>query len=176
MIMIGAVDANWAIGFNKDMLIHLPLDLKRFSELTTGNIIIIGRKTLESFPYGKPLKNRINIVISSDKEYDKEDTVVVHSIEDAVSEALRIAEDNSMKIFVAGGGQIYEQMLQYCDEALVTYIYHEFENCDTYFPRLEAKHEWNLVSVSGLQTFNDIKYEYRLYRRVCYEISGIFGK
>ena len=165
MIMIGAVDANWAIGYRKDMLIHLPLDLKRFRELTTGNIIIIGRKTLESFPEGKPLKNRINIVVTSDREYAVPEAVVVHSIEEAVEAAEKISVENSMSIFVAGGGQIYEQMEQYCDEALVTYIYHEFENCDTYFPRLEDKPEWKLVATTDLQNFDDIMYEYRLYKR-----------
>lgn len=165
MIMIGAVDSNWAIGYRKDMLIHLPADLKRFRELTTGNIIIIGRKTLESFPEGKPLKNRINIVVTSDRNYDMPGIIAVHSIEEAVAKAEELASGNSMEIFVAGGGQIYEQMEKYCDEALVTYIYHEFENCDTYFPRLDDKPEWKLVSVSELQQFNDIKYEYRFYKK-----------
>ncbi len=165
MIMIGAVDANWAIGYRKDMLIHLPLDLKRFRELTTGNIIIIGRKTLESFPQGKPLKDRVNIVITSDREYNVPGAVVVHSIEEAVTKAEEIAVKNSMSIFVAGGGQIYEQMEKYCTEALVTYMYHEFEKCDTYFPNLDDNSEWELVSVTDLQEFDDIKYEYRLYKR-----------
>lgn len=165
MIMIGAVDANWAIGYRKDMLIHLPLDLKRFRELTTGNIIIIGRKTLESFPEGKPLKDRVNIVVTSDMEYDVPGVIVVHSIEEAVAKAEEIAAENTMSIFVAGGGQIYEQMEKYCDEALVTYIYHEFENCDTYFPNLDEKTEWKLVGVTDLQEFNDVRYEYRLYKK-----------
>ncbi len=165
MIMIGAVDANWAIGYKKDMLIHLPLDLKRFREFTTGNIIIIGRKTLESFPEGKPLKNRINIVISSDTNYHVPGAVVVHSIEEALKKSEELAERESCEIFVAGGGQIYSQMEKYCDEAWVTYIYHEFENSDTYFPKLDDKLDWKLLAVSDIQEYNGIKYEYRFYIR-----------
>ena len=84
MNIIVAVDNNWGIGYKNDLLVRIPNDQKFFREKTTGNVVIMGRKTLESFPEGKPLKNRTNIVITSDKSYKVDGAIVVHSIEEAL--------------------------------------------------------------------------------------------
>ena len=85
MNLIAAVDRNWAIGYKNQLLVRIPEDQKWFRESTTGKVVIMGRKTLESFPNGRPLKNRTNIVITTDKSYQVSDAIVVHSIEEALT-------------------------------------------------------------------------------------------
>lgn len=87
MNLIVAVDENWAIGYNNELLVSIPDDMKFFRETTTGKVVIMGRKTLESFPGGRPLKNRVNIVITKKEDYEVDGAVVVHSVEEAVNEA-----------------------------------------------------------------------------------------
>ena len=84
MNIIVAVDKNWAIGFENKLLNSIPEDMKFFRETTTGKVVIMGRKTLESFPNGLPLKKRVNIVITRDKNFFVKDAVIVHSVEDAL--------------------------------------------------------------------------------------------
>ena len=85
MNLIVAVDENWAIGYNNELLVSIPDDMKFFRETTTGKVVIMGRKTLESFPGGRPLKNRVNIVITKKEDYEVDGAVVVHSVEEAVA-------------------------------------------------------------------------------------------
>ena len=87
MKLIVAVDKNWAIGKNNKLMWSIPADMKFFRETTQGNVVIMGRKTLESFPQGQPLKNRVNIVISRKPDYQVKGAVVVHSVEEAVEES-----------------------------------------------------------------------------------------
>ena len=102
MNLIVAVDKNWAIGMNNKLLVSIPQDMKFFRETTKGKVVAMGRKTLESFPGGQPLKNRVNIVLTSDKNYQVKGTVVVHTIEEMVEE-LKKYEDE--EIFVIGGAK-----------------------------------------------------------------------
>jgi dihydrofolate reductase len=90
MNLIVAVDNNWAIGYKNDLLISIPDDMKFFRETTTGNVIIMGRKTLNSFPNGKPLKNRVNIVITKDTNFKADGAIVVNSIEEAVKDPKKV--------------------------------------------------------------------------------------
>ena len=99
MNLIVAVDKNWAIGMNNKLLVSIPQDMKFFRETTKGKVVAMGRKTLESFPGGQPLKNRVNVVLTSDKNYQVKGTVVVHTIEEMVEE-LKKYEDE--EIFVIG--------------------------------------------------------------------------
>ena len=107
MNLIVAVDKNWAIGQDNKLLAHIPEDMKFFREKTMNQVVIMGRKTLESFPGENPLKNRINIVITTDKTYKKENAIIVSSIEEAIIEAKKHNKD----VFVIGGASIYKQML-----------------------------------------------------------------
>lgn len=162
MNLIVAVDKNWAIGKENKLLVSIPQDMKFFRETTTGKVVVMGRKTLESFPGGQPLKKRTNIVITRDKNYTVKDAIVVHSVEEALEE---LKKYNSEDIYVIGGESIYRQMLPYCKVAHVTKIDHAYE-ADTYFPNLDEKEEWLVTGVSDEQTYFNLEYEFVRYERV----------
>ncbi len=138
MNLIVAADANWGIGRENKLLVSIPADMKFFRTTTTGKVVIMGRKTLESFPGGLPLKNRVNIVITRDKNYKVKDAVVVHSIEEALEEAKKYSQED---VYVIGGDSIYKQMLPYCTKAHVTKIDFAYE-ADTFFPNLDEDEQW----------------------------------
>lgn len=160
MKLIVAVDKNWAIGKNNKLMWSIPADMKFFRETTQGNVIIMGRKTLESFPQGQPLKNRVNIVITKNKDYKAKGAIVVHSVEEAVREAKKQEGD----IFVIGGESIYCAMLSYCDTAYITKIDHAYD-ADTYFPNLDADKEWRMTKISEEQTCFNLEYYFTVYER-----------
>ncbi len=110
MNLIVAADANWGIGKENKLLVSIPADMKFFRTTTTGKVVVMGRKTLESFPGGLPLKNRVNIVITRDKNYKAKDAVIVHSIEEALEEVKKYQSED---VYVIGGDSIYRQMLPY---------------------------------------------------------------
>lgn len=161
MNVIVAVDKNWAIGKNNKLLVSIPADMKFFRETTKGNVVVMGRKTLESFPQGQPLKNRVNIVITKNPNYKVKDAVVVHSVEEAVEECGRYDGE----VYVIGGESIYRAMLSYCDTALVTKIDHAYE-ADTYFPNLDEHPEWELTGETEEQTYFDLEYVFTKYERI----------
>lgn len=160
MNLIVSVDNNWAIGNKNKLLISIPADMKNFRTLTTGNVIVMGRKTLESFPQGQPLKNRVNIVITRNPSYKVKDAVVVHSVEEAIEESRKYDGD----VFVIGGESIYRAMLPYCDTALVTRIDYAYE-ADTWFPNLDEDEEWELTDEGEEQTCFDLEYAFTRYER-----------
>lgn len=159
MNLIVAVDKNWAIGYENKLLISIPDDMKFFRTTTTGKVIIMGKNTLLSFPNGRPLKNRENIVITHDVNFKCEGATIVHSVEEAINEAKKY---NTEDVYVIGGGSIYKQMLDYVDTAYVTYIDYEYQ-ADTYFPNLSQLDEWKLVEESEEQTYFDVEYYFRKY-------------
>lgn len=161
MNLIVAVDKNWAIGKDNKLLVSIPADMKFFRETTKGNIVVMGRKTLESFPQGQPLQKRVNIVLSQNKDYQVKGAVVVHSIEEAVEEAKKYEGD----VYVIGGESIYRAMLPYCQTALVTKIDHAYA-ADTYFPNLDEDPEWELTGETEEQTYFDLEYVFRKYERI----------
>ena len=148
MKLIVNVDSNWAIGKDNKLLVNIPQDMKFFRETTTGKIVVMGRKTLESFPGGQPLKNRVNVVLTKEKGYRVKGATVVHNLEELLEELERYASED---IYVIGGDSVYRQLLPYCDMAYVTktnYIYH----ADTYFPNLDEDPEWEMTKISDEQT------------------------
>ena len=147
MNLIVAVDSNWAIGKENKLLVSIPQDMKFFRETTNGKVVAMGRKTLESFPGGQPLKNRVN--------------VVVHSVEEMVEE---LKKYDSEDIYVIGGESIYRQLLPYCTKAYVTKIDHAYD-ADTYFPDLDADPEWEMTKISDEQTYFDLEYVFAIYER-----------
>ncbi len=161
MNLIVAVDKNWAIGHKNDLLVSIPADKKFFRFETMYKAIIMGRKTLESFPGGQPLKDRTNIVITRKQDYKCNGVTVVHSIEEALEAAKGFKTED---VYVIGGGEIYEQMLPYCDVAHVTKIDYAYE-ADTYFPNLDEHPDWELTGVSEEQTYYDLIYEFCKYER-----------
>jgi dihydrofolate reductase len=162
MNLIVAVDENWAIGCGNKLLVSIPQDMKFFRETTMGKVVVMGRKTLESFPGGQPLKKRTNIVITRDKDYEVKDAIVVHSVEEALEELKKYNEE---EIYVIGGESIYRQMLPYCKLAHVTKIRHAYE-ADTYFPNLDEMADWEVTGVSDEQTYFNLEYEFVRYERV----------
>ena len=161
MKLIVAVDKAWAIGKNNRLMWSIPADMKFFRETTMGNVVVMGRKTLESFPGGQPLKKRTNIVLTKDKNYKVKDAIVVNSIEELLEE---LKKYNSESIYVIGGESIYRQLLPYCDMAHITKIDHAYE-ADTFFPNLDEDKEWELTGVSEEMTYFDLEYVFARYER-----------
>lgn len=161
MNIIVAADNNWAIGNKNKLLVSIPNDMKQFREETTGKVVVVGRKTLESFPQGQPLKNRTNIVLSKDKNYRVKGAIVVNSVDELLKELERYASED---IYIIGGESIYRQLLPYCDTAHVTKIDHVYE-ADTYFPNLDKDPEWEITADSDEQTYFDIAYTFLKYER-----------
>jgi len=162
MNLIAAVDENWAIGNKNQLLVSIPADMKFFRETTVNKVVVLGRKTLESFPGGQPLKKRTNIVLTRDKNYKVKDAIVVNSIEDLLKELKKYDEED---IYVIGGDSIYKQMLPYCKLAHITRIHHAYE-ADTYFPNLDKMDDWEITGISDEQTYFDLEYEFVRYERV----------
>ena len=161
MNMIVAVDNNWAIGNKNELLVSIPADRKFFRQETTGNVVVMGRKTLDSFPGGMPLKNRTNIVLTGNRNYSVKDAIVVHDLEELLEELKKYPSES---VYVIGGGSIYRQLLPYCDVCHVTKIDHTYE-ADTYFPNLDEDEEWEITADSEEQTYFDIAYQFLKYER-----------
>ncbi len=162
MNLIVAVDNNWAIGNKNKLLVSIPNDMKHFREETTGKVVVLGRKTLETFPQGQPLKNRTNVILTKNKNFKVKDAIVVHSLE-ALLEELKNYEDED--IYVIGGDSIYKQLLPYCTVAHVTKVDHEYE-ADTYFPNLDKDLNWQITAESDEQTYFDLPYQFLKYERI----------
>ena len=162
MNLIVAVDKNWAIGNDNKLLVSIPQDMKFFRETTMGKVVVMGRKTLESFPGGQSLKKRTNIVLTRDKNYQVKDAIVVNTVDELLQELKKYDEE---EIYVIGGESIYRQMLPYCKVAHVTKINHAYE-ADTYFPNLDEKDEWVVTGVSDEQTYFDLEYEFVRYEKL----------
>ena len=161
MNVIAAVDNHWAIGYQGSLLVRIPSDQKMFREMTEGKVIVMGRKTLETFPQKQPLKNRINIVLSRNEGYTVKGALVVHSIKELMEELKKYDEKD---IFVVGGSSVYEQLLPYCDTAHITKIDYAYQ-ADAYFPNLDAMPEWELTADSDEQTYFDLEYYFLKYQR-----------
>lgn len=161
MNMIVAVDKNWAIGHKGRLLVSIPEDMRFFRNVTAGRVVVMGRKTLESFPNGIPLKNRVNIVITRDMEYNIKDAVVCNSIEEVLDV---LTGYNSEEVYVIGGESVYRQFLPYCDTVHVTRINYEYE-ADAYFPNLDETGEWKIEETGEEQTYFDLEYEFVKYVR-----------
>ena len=162
MNLIVAVDKNWAIGKDNKLLVSIPQDMKFFRETTMGKVVVMGRKTLESFPGGQPLKKRTNIVLTRDKDYDVKDAIVLNTVEEVLEELKKYDEE---EIYIIGGESIYRQFLPYCKLAHVTKINHAYE-ADTYFPNLDEMDDWEVTGVSDEQTYFNLEYEFVRYERV----------
>lgn len=161
MNLIAAVDENWAIGKNNQLLVRIPADQKFFREMTTGKVVVMGRKTLESFPNGQPLKNRTNIVLTHNKDYAVKDAVVVHSMDELHEELKKYDSDD---VFVIGGEKIYEQLLDECDVAHITKIDFAYD-ADAYFPNLDQNPDWEIKGDSEEQTYFDLEYYFYRYEK-----------
>ena len=162
MNLIVAVDKNWGIGKNNKLLVSIPSDMKFFRQETMGKVVVMGRKTLESFPNGLPLQKRTNIVLTTDRSYSVKGAIIVHDIPELLEELKKYDDD---QIYVIGGGKVYEQLLPYCNLAHVTKIDFAFE-ADTHFPNLDAMDDWEITGESEEQTYFDLEFSFIKYERV----------
>lgn len=160
---IVAVDNNWGIGYQGDLLEHISEDLKHFKALTTGHVVVMGRKTWDSLPH-KPLKDRLNIVISRQPRGPLGEMAFIIPMDEA---KVRVAmSGNDEEWFIIGGGQIYKELLPFCDRVYVTKIYKDHKNVDTYFPNLDESPEWKVSTHTDLQMSDNIPYAFLTYDRI----------
>ena len=162
MNIIVAADSNWGIGKNNQLLVSIPADMKMFRQETTGKVVVMGRKTLESFPNGLPLKNRTNIVLTGNKNYKANGAIIVHTIEELLEEIKKYPSD---EVYCIGGDSVYKQLLPYCDTAHGTKIDFAYE-ADSHFPNLDEMPEWKITAESEEQTYFDLEYTFVKYERV----------
>lgn len=164
MRAIVSVCSDWGIGKSGQLLIENKDDMRFFVQNTKGGIVIMGRKTLESFPQQKPLKNRRNIVLSRQNDLQIEGAEVVLSVQ----EALNLVENiDPQTVWLIGGASLYKELLPLCSECLVTYHYTQKE-ADSYFPNLDEMNYWKCVYTSPKKyTENNIAYEFRTYKQIC---------
>ena len=168
---IVAVDNNWGIGYNGDLLEHIPEDLKYFKELTTSHVVVMGSKTWDSLPK-KPLKDRLNVVVSSKPREVLGDMSIRIDMEELMVQMVYMKRNalvnpaEEEEWFVIGGGSIYQQLLPFCDRVYVTKIYKDHDNVDTYFPNLDKSEEWAPATCGQLLTYNDLTYQFWQYDRI----------
>lgn len=158
MNLIVAVDDNYAIGKENRLLFSIPDDMKHFREITSGKTVVMGRRTLMSFPGGKPLKNRRNIVLTRRADAEPDGYEICRSL-DELAQLFKGADTS--EVFVIGGESVYRLLLDYCEYAYITHMERKFE-ADTYFPRLGDG--WSLYSESGQKDYEGLKYRFSVYK------------
>lgn len=160
---IVAVDNNWGIGRNGDLLVNIPKDKKFFKEMTDGSTVIMGRKTWDSLPK-KPLPNRMNYIISSKAKKCDNEIAKYISLAEAI-EMIRKTSDNE-KVFIIGGGQIYRELLPYCDTVYLTKIYGDY-GADTFFPNINCMGEWKIINYSEAEYSDEFPpYQFIKYEKI----------
>ncbi|MCC8123199.1 MAG: dihydrofolate reductase [Oscillospiraceae bacterium] len=157
MNLIVAVDRNWAIGKDGDQLVYIPADLKRFQALTMGHALILGRKTLATFPKGLPLAGRRNLILSRDSAFSPTGGEVFRSLDSLLAAAPEDA-------FVVGGESVYRALLPHCDTAYVTKIDHTYP-ADVFFPDLDIDAQWYLAQEEAPLEQKGLSFRYLTYRR-----------
>lgn len=165
MKAIVAVDLNWGIGCDGQLLQHLPKDLKFFKEKTLGKVVVMGRQTFESLPGKAPLKDRINIVLSQNENFNDDRLTICRSLESVFDELKHYESDN---VYIIGGDSVYKQFLPYCTEAYVTKIDHTYQ-ADKFFTNVDEASGWELVSSSDLK--EDKGVQFRFCKYVNHQIS-----
>ena len=161
MNLIVNVDKNWAIGYKGRLLVSIPEDMKFFRSETTGKVVVLGRKTLSTFPGGLPLKNRTNIILTRNPDFTAKGAVVCHDVEEALEELKKYPSED---VYIIGGDTIYRQFLPYCDVAHVTRTDHAYD-ADAWFPNLDEDPDWELTGQSGEKTYFDLEFTFCRYER-----------
>ena len=160
MNAIVVVDQNWAIGRGNDLLFSLPTDMKRFRSLTLGGTVLMGRKTLDSFPGGKPLPKRRNIVITRQSGFSRDGAETVPSPQAALDAVKGLAPDS---VWVIGGGSIYAALLKHCRRVYLTKVEAAASNPDTFFPNRDQLPEWSAEHAGDPIEENGLRYRFVEY-------------
>lgn len=161
MNSIVCVDNHWAIGRQNQLLVDIPADKRFFRQLTAGGVVLGGRKTMEHLPGGVVLPDRVNIILTRQLDYEFEDAIIVHSREEALD---KLRTYNDRKVFIIGGGTVYQMFLQYCEQVYVTKVGKSYA-ADTFFPNLDQKEEWEVIWRSELQSYQEIPFAFYQYHR-----------
>ncbi len=159
MELIVNVTENWGIGCKDRLLVAISADLKRFRALTTGKTVILGRRTLATFPGGRPLKNRENIVLTRDPAFSAEGALAAHDLAELFA---LLRGKNTDDVCVIGGASVYEQLLPYCARARVTKTYITAD-ADRFFPDLDVLPDWQVEQTSDVQEENGVRFAYMDY-------------
>lgn len=154
-------DKEWGIGKKNGLMFSIPADMKFFRETTTGNVVVMGSNTLKSFPGGKPLKNRTNIVLYPNGE-KREDCKIVDSLEELFAEIKKYDTD---KVFVIGGAMMYKTLLPYCSEVFVTKV-DAVGGADAYFENLDTNPSFKLVYQSDPVETNGYTVHFTTYKNL----------
>ena len=161
MKFIAAVDKNWAIGNKGKLLVRIKEDQRFFKETTMGHVVVLGRKTLEEFPGGKPLKGRTNIILSRNTGYEVEDALVVHSIDELMEVLNSYQEDD---IYIIGGQSVYEALIPYCNEGIITKIDKVYD-ADAYIANLDKDESWYVANEKEKTEQCDVNYTFVTYKK-----------
>lgn len=162
MKLIVAVARDWGIGNKGQLLFNVPEDMEFFKNTTMNKVVVMGRKTLLSLPGGNPLKNRTNIVLTSDTSFEKEGCIIVNSIEALFNE---INKYNSNDVFLIGGGTLYNQLYPYCSEAYITKFDAVLE-ADTYLHDFDEDKDWLLTYASEIHEYEGLKFIFTTYKNM----------
>lgn len=163
MNLIVSVTENWGIGCGNKLLLSIPEDMKRFREITQEAVLVMGRATLESLPGGKPLKGRVNIVMSARQGFQVEGALMVSSVQELLGE---LENYESSRVFVIGGEQIYRLLLPYCQYAYLTKMGFTAPDADAFFPNLDEDPEWEIDREEPKREHEGVQYAFVRYRRV----------
>ena len=158
MKLIAAVDEHWALGKGGDQLVYISQDLKRFKTLTTGHPVILGRKTMATFPGGRPLKGRRNLILSRNPDFAPEGAEVYPDLDSLLAQA---PEDSC----VIGGASVYQALRGKCDTAYITKI-HKSYPADCWLPDLDADPHWTLAEESEPLEEDGLIFHYATYKRI----------
>lgn len=160
MKFIAAVDSNWAIGNKGHLLVRISEDQKNFKNETMGHVVVLGRKTIEEFPGGRPLKGRTNIVLSTNMEYTVPEAIVVHSLDELFDVLSGYESDD---VYVIGGQTVYDALIPYCDTGIVTKIDGSYE-ADAFIPNLDLQDNWTIEDERLGSEKNDIHITFVTYK------------
>ena len=154
-----AVYSNWGIGFQGTQPVSIHADRRHFRSLTEGRAVVVGRRTLQDFPGGKPLKNREHFILSRNLSLNVPGATVLHNVQDVLTLA------DTRQVFVIGGEEVYTSLFPYLVKVYVTYI-DEAVTSDTFFPDLEREPVWQKISAEPWQEEDGHRFQYRTYEKV----------
>ncbi len=160
MKLIVAVARNWAIGNNGGLLFDLPDDMAFFKNTTLNKVVVMGKNTLLSFPGGKPLKNRTNLVLTTNNDFLEEGCIICHSYDELFEE---LKNYNSEDVFLVGGGKIYNELYEYCSEAYITKV-DAIAEADTFLHNFDGDSNWYLSYASEVHENNGLKFTFNTYK------------
>lgn len=161
MKIIVAVDKNWAIGCGNKLLKSIPEDMKFFKEKTTGHVVIMGRATFQSLPGQRPLKDRVNIVLTRGDQVHHPEVILCKSMEEVLE---RVKDYRDQEVYIIGGEMIYRSFLPYCDSCLITKMEAEYP-ADRFFENLDENPDWELISQEPHKSQDGISYSFCEYKK-----------